>query len=252
MKTLLSLALGLCAALPVTIRAQEDTAHHRAVYAEIEKKAATFRRAKATFKDDPIVFQLDGWFDGAAVRKIVAVVPGEDGDGHEEYYFENGQPLFVFRQYRSAGSKPVRVEDRFYFTAGRLTKWVGSDKKPVAPGGGDFKSEAERLTTNATNFLAAFKGKAPAAAVARSVTGTFTGIEQGDYAHWNLRTESGEERSFFILRPDASVEKVIAKPKSYIGRKCRVQWKESIENIPEAGGKISVEQILSVEWLGKP
>jgi hypothetical protein len=30
-----------------------------------------------------------------------------------------------------------------------------------------------------------------------------------------------------------------------------VTWKKSTENIPEAGGKMEIEQILSVEWLGK-
>lgn len=254
MTAFLRLVLLFLAALPFAALAQEDTAHHRAVYAEIQKNEASYRRAKATFKDDPIVFELQGWFDSGELRKILSVVPGEDGDGSEEYYLENGQPLFVYRQYKKGGGQPVKVEDRFYFRSGKLFKWLGTDKKPVAPGSGDFQFEAERLTGNAANFIAAFKGKVPASsasAAARVVTGTFTGIDEGDYSHWQMRTDAGEERSFFILRPDASVEKVIEKPKSYQGRKCRVQWKESTENIPEAGGKIKVEQILSVEWLGK-
>lgn len=81
------------------------------------------------------------------------------------------------------------------------------------------------------------------------LTGIFLGIEEGDYAHWQMRTDKGEERSFFILKPDASVEKVTAKPTAFKGRKCRVTWKKSKENIPEAGGKIELEQILSVEWV---
>jgi hypothetical protein len=36
-----------------------------------------------------------------------------------------------------------------------------------------------------------------------------------------------------------------------VGRRCRITWKASQEAIPEAGGKIDVEQVLSVEWLGK-
>jgi len=88
-------------------------------------------------------------------------------------------------------------------------------------------------------------------AVQQTTEGVFLGIEQGDYAHWKMRTKSGEEISYFILQPDASVEKVINKAGSYVGRTCLVQWKSSIENIPEAGGKITVEQIISVEWLKK-
>jgi hypothetical protein len=85
---------------------------------------------------------------------------------------------------------------------------------------------------------------------ALTVEGTFTGIEQGDYAHWNMRTKAGEV-SYYILKPDASVEKVLKNAKPFVGRKCRITYKKTTENIPEAGGKMEVEQIVSVEWLGK-
>lgn len=47
------------------------------------------------------------------------------------------------------------------------------------------------------------------------------------------------------------MDKVIEAPESHVGKKCRITWKTSKENIPEAGGKIDIEQILSVEWFGK-
>ena len=83
----------------------------------------------------------------------------------------------------------------------------------------------------------------------KSTTGTFLGIEEGDYAHWKMKTADGEEVSYFILKPDASIEKVLANPSKFKGRKCRVLWKESVENLPEAGGKTKIQQIVSVEWL---
>lgn len=229
--------------------AQDDTAHHRAVYAEINQHAASYQHAKATHRDDPIVFQLEGWFDGPALRKILATVPGEDGNGSEEYYLEDGQPLFVFRRYQS-GRKSI--EDRFYFRQGRMFKWLGSDRHSIAPGSPDFTSEAARLTGNCAHFIAAFKSRAAAKpAATRTTDGTFIGIEEGDYAHWLMRTASGKDVSFFILHPDASVEKILENARAYQGRKCRATWKESTENIPEAGGRMKIEQILSVEWLGK-
>lgn len=82
----------------------------------------------------------------------------------------------------------------------------------------------------------------------KSIEGTFLGIEQGDYAHWNMRAADGSKVSYFILKPDASVDKVLAKPERFIGRKCLVLWKATKENIPEAGGKMLIEQIVSVEW----
>lgn len=237
------------------MQAQDDTAHHRAVYQAINEKAATSKPVKATHKDDPIVFELQGWFDGKELRKIISIVPGEDGDGVEEYYLENGQPLFVFRRYsdinQDTGKVLARHEDRFYFREGKLFKWLDTAKKTVKPTSEDFIAEAERLTLNTQSFIAAFKGKGVATKpqALQSTTGTFLGIEEGDYAHWQMKTEAGKEVSYFILRPDTSVEKVLENPKSYKGKKCRVQWKASTEKIPEAGGDIKVEQILSVEWI---
>ena len=81
--------------------------------------------------------------------------------------------------------------------------------------------------------------------------GTFVRIDEGDYFHWVLKTTNGQERTFFILKPDASVDNVLEAPEGYVGKKCRITWKASQEQIPEAGGKIEIEQVLSVEWLGK-
>lgn len=238
------------------MQAQDDTAHHRAVYQEINEKAAASKPVKATHKDDPIVFELQGWTDGKELRKIVSIVPGEDGDGSEEYYLENGQPLFVFRRYndinQDTGKVLARHEDRFYFKEGKLFKWLDTAKKPVKTTSEDFMAEAERLASNARSFIAAFKGKGVATTkppATQTAIGTFLGIEEGDYAHWQMKRDDGKEISFFILRPDSSVEKVLENPKAYQGKKCRIQWKASTEKIPEAGGDIKVEQILSVEWI---
>ena len=89
------------------------------------------------------------------------------------------------------------------------------------------------------------------AAKAKTLEGTFLRIDEGDYFHWVMKTADGGERSFFILKPDATVDKVVEEPAAYLGRRCRITWKASQEDIPEAGGKIDVEQVLSVEWLGK-
>lgn len=251
-----SFSLWFAALLIITpLLAQDDTAHHRAIYQEINEKASSWKQIKATHKDDPLVFELQGWIDGKELRKIVAIVPGEDGDGSEEYYLENGQPLFVFRRYsdinQDSGKVLARHEDRFYFKEGKLFKWLDTEKKPVKTTSEDFIAESERLTSNAQSFISAFKGKVGVSKsqAVQSTSGTFLGIEEGDYAHWQMKNEGGKEVSFFIMRPDSSVEKVLESPKAYQGKKCRVQWKSSIEKIPEAGGNIKVEQILSVEWL---
>lgn len=259
MKTFLLLVAALSLIVPHSLRAADDTAHHRAVYAEINEKEGSMKKKTVTFldKEEDLTWELKGLFDGQTLRKIVARVPGEDGDGSEEIYVEDGQPLFVFRTYRSlnpdTGKPAAPVEDRMYFKNGRLFKWIGNDKQPVEPGMHDFSMEADRQTANFAKFTAALSGtaKPKTAAALQTKEGTFLGIEEGDYAHWMMRTADGEETSFFVLRPDASVEKVLETPDKYKGRKCRIQWKSSMENLPEAGGKTQVEQILSVEWLTK-
>ncbi len=244
----------------LTAGAEDDTAHHRKVYGAINAGEAHYQKSQAIHKDDPVVFELTGWSGKGALRKILATVPGEDGGGSEEYYLEDGKLLFVLRHYRAThpetGKANALIEDRFFFRDGILFKWVGAGKKTVAPDDADFKAEAARLTENCAVFIKALQGKSAAksgekTAAVQPAEGVFTGIEDGDYPHWNMKTNQGKERSFFVLRPDASVEKVLEEPGKFVGRKCRVRWKSSTENIPEAGGKMKVEQILSVEWLEK-
>ena len=90
----------------------------------------------------------------------------------------------------------------------------------------------------------AAKPAAKAATVAQKTEGTFTGIEQGDYSHWQMKTKGGKEVSYFILKTDAALDKVIANSKAHIGKRCRVTWKKSTEDIPEAGGKMEIDVIL--------
>jgi hypothetical protein len=82
----------------------------------------------------------------------------------------------------------------------------------------------------------------------QTAEGVFTGIEQGDYAHFKLRESDGTERSFFILQTDAAIERVLADPREYEGRNCRVRWERRSENIPEAGGPMEIDVLLGVDW----
>lgn len=242
-------------AVSFTVLAQDDAKHHRAVYDETNAKLKSYKKVKTVYRDGELEFQIESWWDQDKVRRIDSKVSGEDGDGSEEYYIEDGKMLFAFRYYRAMsaeeGAKRVLVEDRFYFKDGQMFKWIGTDKKLVPKEDEVFQIEEERLTTNLASFLAALEQKmAPASAVTETV-GTFKGIEQGDYGHWNMADAEGKEVSFFILQPDESVDKVLADPDAFVGKKCTVKWKKSKENIPEAGGIIDIEQILSVEWSAK-
>lgn len=254
----LGLSLLLAAFVPLASQAQQDTARHREVFTQVNAGLDSLKKVKATYKEDEFLqFDLTAWLDDkGAVRKINAVVPNEDGGGFEDFYYDGGKLLFVYRTFESGGG--VKVEDRFYFREGAMFKWIDQVKKTVPASSDNFASEAERLTGNSAKFLAALQktgakppaGK-PTAAKAQVATGKFLRIDEGDYFHWVMQTSGGEELSLFILKPDASVEKVVEDPAKYVGRACRVTWKKSTETIPEAGGKMEIEQILSVEWVKK-
>lgn len=252
--TLIKLILPLI--LTASAFAQKETAHHRAVYDAINKAEASMQKVKATHKDEPTEFALTGYLQNGEVKKIVSLC-SDEGSGPVEYYLEDEKPLFVYSTWykmTDSGKKGALVEERLYFKDGEVFKWLTTEKPAPVFHGEDYQATTEMLTTNCAAFVAALKkagGKASgkAQAAAKVTEGTFTGIEEGDYFHWNMKTKSGEEVSYFMLRPDDSVEKVSENPEKFVGKKCRVTWKKSTENIPEAGGKMEIEQILSVEWL---
>ena len=94
----------------------------------------------------------------------------------------------------------------------------------------------------------AFSADAVAEARAKKgqTDGTFAGIEQGDYAHFLVKQPKGKQESFFILRPDKSVQSYLDNPSKLKGRRVRVYWEERNENIPEAGGKQQIKVVTKV------
>ncbi|TDU73271.1 hypothetical protein EI77_01740 [Prosthecobacter fusiformis] len=256
MKTVALLPALAFLAFSAIAEAQSDTAHHRAVYKQINENEASLKKVSGKYKDEPLEFTLTGWMEDGKLVKIVAK-SNEDGAGVEEFYLEDEAPLFVFSSYfkNHLSKTPERVENRLYFKDGDIFKWLTTEKDAGVLHGEDYVSEGERLTSNCAAFVTVLKKKGSAAAsnaqAMQVLEGVFVGIEEGDYFHWNMRNSAGEDVSFFMLQPDASVEKVIASPEKFIGRKCQVTWKKSTENIPEAGGKMEIEQIISVQWLGK-
>jgi hypothetical protein len=96
-------------------------------------------------------------------------------------------------------------------------------------------------------FAAASLSLAGSKAPKGSTEGTFAGIEQGDYAHFLIKDKKGQRESFFILRPDRSVQSYLDNGDELKGRKVRVFWEERNENIPEAGGKQQIKVVTKVE-----
>lgn len=220
--------------------AQEDTARHREVYQDINSKAAAMKTVSATHKGEGGEVQLTGWKDEEAMQKIVA----KSASGTTEYYLEKEQPLFVFRVSKDQEGK--KVEERLYFRDGEIFKWLTTEKNAPVFHAEDYQATTEMHLADCGAYLTALE-KDKAAAL--TVVGVFLGVEQGDYMHWNIKTKEGNERSFFVLQADAGIDKVLENPKPYHGKSCRITWKKSVEDIPEAGGRMEIEQVVSVEWL---
>ena len=87
----------------------------------------------------------------------------------------------------------------------------------------------------------------PAFASEEHTDGTFVEVEQGDYGHFVVKDMKGARQSFFILRPDKSVQSFIDNGSKLNGRKVRVHWEERNESIPEAGGKQRIKVVTRVD-----
>jgi hypothetical protein len=130
-----------------------------------------------------------------------------------------------------------RIEERLYFRDGGIFKWLTSVKDAPPFHGEDYEDTTKMHNRRCGIFLKALGG---GAAEAATVEGKFLGVEEGDYTHWRMSDGKGGERSFFVLQTT---------PDKFKGKRCRVTWKRSAENIEEAGGKVEIDVLVSAEWL---
>ncbi len=239
----LPLLLAALAAATAAQAQDPDISDQRQVYREINAGAADMEKVSATLPgaDGPVALQ--GWKDNGELRKITAS-PGLSGVGFDEFYLEEGQPVFVFSTIKKDGGDAI--EDRVYLENGEIVKWLSTDPSFV-PHSEDATGLLQRLGTEIPRYTEALGGVV-AGSGGRATEGVFLGIEQGDYAHWKMRDSEGTEHSFFILRTDAAIDRVLADPQEYENRACRARWERRKENIPEAGGPMEIDVLLGVEW----
>jgi hypothetical protein len=146
--------------LPATVRAQtkDPLLAIRQQYAAINKRAAKYRKVKKELSG----YSLEGgelmaYFDGPAIVKIVARHFGESGNTVEEYYYRNGQLMFVFekvsRYSRPLSGKVVSaVENRFYFQDDDLIRWLREKGKEV-PVSEEYRLKEKVLLENSGQFV---------------------------------------------------------------------------------------------------
>jgi hypothetical protein len=216
---LITLFMAMLAGLPLAAHAQQDTAHHREVYAEINENLKSYRYTRAMLEADPVEVQVEGWADGASLRKMVVTIPGDHGIGHEAYYMEGGELLFVHTRYETfntlTGAVAVVVVDRYYFNGGRLVKWLGRDKQVMAPGSRDFAERAKTIKADLAVYADLLAKAQQGAGGARAPIkgeilehGSITNIEDAPHPMYLVTVKikkTGAEKRFLLNLEDPKV-----------------------------------------------
>ena len=140
--------VSLCLSSANAIPAQADPIPEiRSHYATINKLLPKFKKVKKELSGFSAEGgELTAYFDGPAVAKIVATYLGESGRATEEYYFWNGDLIFVFRK-ESMYDKPLSgkivnsKESRFYFSDDRMVRWIDENGKQVSSTSAEFNEK---------------------------------------------------------------------------------------------------------------
>jgi len=140
-------------------------------YANINQNVSRYRRVKKNLSGYSAEGgELIAYFHGPSVMKMVATFFGETGRTVEEYYYWNGQLIFVFQtenRYDKPFGKIVRkIETRFYFKDDKLIRWldengkdVASDSAEYAPKQADYLKFSKELVEGAQSRRATIESK---------------------------------------------------------------------------------------------
>ena len=95
--------------------------------------------------------QLKAWLDNDEVRKLEVIHYGEMGKLRTEFYYWLGQLFFVFQaedHYKEPfGKVASTLENRCYFSQGRLVRWLGPEKTKL-PLTGEAAVDMEKSLIN--------------------------------------------------------------------------------------------------------
>jgi hypothetical protein len=107
----------------------------RAAYAAIEREAPGYRRTTHDVWNFSLEGgELHGFFRGRELRKLSARLYGEMWQGTDEFYFADGELIFIhtvqerYRGMFGEGGVQATIEHRYYFDGGRLIRRVRTQR----------------------------------------------------------------------------------------------------------------------------
>ena len=173
----LTAALSLMSAAIAGCAAPADTADAiRAIrqrYAEINAHLPKDRKVKKELSG----YSAEGgvlvaYFDGEALEEIELTFYGESGVASEEYYYQNGRLLFVFRadsnyDHPLSGKIAHTEESRFYFCGDTLIAWIDEHAKLAEPGTGSYQTKQKEYLQNSSEFSRAARSTQPTVEASR-------------------------------------------------------------------------------------
>jgi len=167
MKTVaLVILLLFFSVLVQTTRAQSNDPIEtiRQHYAAINKDVALYRRVKKDLSGYSAEGgELIAYFHGPTIMKIAATFFGETGKSTEEYYYWNGNLIFVFRREAHydkplSGKTVSTIENRFYFKDDKMIRWIDENGKEVAAGSTEFADKEKEYLKSSKEFSERARG----------------------------------------------------------------------------------------------
>jgi hypothetical protein len=153
---------------PLAASTQDDPiASIRRHYATINRNAARYKKVKKELTGFSAEGgQLVAYFDGPNIMKIAATFYGESGKASEEYYYWDGELIFVLRtDYRYSKPLSGRVVhtsiDRFYFSNDKLIRWIDENAKQVAADTSEYAEKQKDYVDSSKQFVEGARSKNP-------------------------------------------------------------------------------------------
>lgn len=132
----------------------------------VEKEASSLTRKEEKLSADELKKVTDEkWtkvhtYSAGSELKRMKMYAAEGSTKTEEFYYHNGQPIFVFLEANGAGKENHDTSakgDKFYFANGKLIGAQGADGKAMDVKSADTAKQGEKLAKESKAFRAVMK-----------------------------------------------------------------------------------------------